>query len=434
MPNVLFSIKVKKFMRTFSKADLPGFIAKVDALGGPSSAKAMEYWQGMRYRPQMKVNEDLDPFSEAYVEQQLALYHEISGRAIDQETNEQSDFNIDHHVAGANAYGMTNPNSMVRHYLRLSHLIAVADLPAGAKVLDMGAGWGMSSEFFATLGCRVTSVDINPSFVQLIRRRQLRHGLPIVAEQGTFDEFSSLDRFDAVLFYECLHHAIRPWTVIERLGKMLKPNGAIIFAGEPINNMWRHWGLRNDPKSIYCIAKMGWFESGWSEAFITACLQRADLSVKIEASSVPTVGHLCVARARPNASQPAVVAQPSSQQIGSFDLTRSLARDDEWFIAPEHLIAKARSTLDVQSPTDGATLVLGIENYRRTSIKLRVERNGTTVQTLALTDRKTEVRVPLTAGANAICFVSDTWVPKLELGNADTRAIAFHLAAAHIEA
>ncbi|MBU6296156.1 MAG: methyltransferase domain-containing protein, partial [Planctomycetes bacterium] len=46
-----------------------------------------------------------------------------------------------------------------------------ANLPPGASILDMGCGWGLSSEAMAFSGASVTAVDINPQFVELIEKR-----------------------------------------------------------------------------------------------------------------------------------------------------------------------------------------------------------------------------------------------------------------------
>jgi hypothetical protein len=72
-----------------------------------------------------------------------------------------------------------------------------------------------------------------------------------------------------------LHHAVKPWETLASLDKSLKRGGKIAFAGEPINeHWWKHWGLRLDIASVYCIRKFGWFESGWTLDFLGACFSR----------------------------------------------------------------------------------------------------------------------------------------------------------------
>ncbi len=137
-------------------------------------------------------------------------------------------------------------------------MVSAARLPERPRVLDLGAGWGLSSEFLATLGCIVDAVDINPKFVELIQRRQKHHRLPVSASAGTFDDFSIAVLYDAVLFYECLHHALRPWKVVERCAQVLKPNGVLMFAGEPIKHLLETLGpeARSRFNLLHCQVRM----------------------------------------------------------------------------------------------------------------------------------------------------------------------------------
>ena len=82
-------------------------------------------------------------------------------------------------------------------------------------------------------------------------------------------------KFDAVVFYESLHHSLKPWQTIAKAKAFLKDGtGKIAMSGEPINEFWwPHWGIRLDPESVYVMHKFGWFESGWSKDFITRCFE-----------------------------------------------------------------------------------------------------------------------------------------------------------------
>ena len=63
--------------------------------------------------------------------------------------------------------------------------------------------------------------------------------------------------------------------MIARLRPKLRDDGVIAFAGEPMQTTWwRHWGLRLDPVSLFVARHHGWFESGWSHAFIRSCFAR----------------------------------------------------------------------------------------------------------------------------------------------------------------
>lgn len=257
---------------------LDAFVAETDRRGHIGSADVEAYWAGVAYQRSTRVNESLDPYSSEYVEQQLALYRELSGRNLDQTTNELTEFTLRDHVVAANPYAHQAPVMIGIHLARLSHALMHSKLQIGDHLLDMGCGWGLSSEIFAYSGLRVTALDINPRFVELVEARAREKNLPIQAIQGTFEKVPP-GPFDAVAYYECLHHAVKPWETLTAVAGSLRLGGKLLLAGEPINEMWRHWGLRTDPLSIYCIRKFGWFESGWSIQFLCDCIEKCGFKI-----------------------------------------------------------------------------------------------------------------------------------------------------------
>ena len=238
-------------------ADLDEFVAAVfDQAGGVEALYGGTLPDSISLTYRTKVDDTLDPFSDEYVQQQIALYEEIAGRTLDQLTGEQAEVGAEYRIDAANPYASRDIRFIAKHSRAILSGLVVANLPDGANVLDMGSGWGLSSEMMAFCGANVTSVDINPQFVDLVRRRAERLGLPITVLEFTFDDFETDDRFDMVFFYECLHHAVRPWTVLERGGGFLKPSGKIVLSGEPYVNFFKHWGLRIKPLSLYCIREV----------------------------------------------------------------------------------------------------------------------------------------------------------------------------------
>jgi 2-polyprenyl-3-methyl-5-hydroxy-6-metoxy-1,4-benzoquinol methylase len=394
---------------------LDEFVALVDAKGGPHLLGVSPEWHHISYVPTLKVDQSLDPYSDAYCDQQIALYKEISGRELDQYSNEQTEFDMVRHVNQRNAFGGM-PSDLALHYARLSKLIVLSKLPANPKVLDMGCGWGMSSEFFASLGCQVTAVDINEKFVELVNTRSRRLDFGINAIHGGFDDVTVTDLYDLVVFYECLHHAIRPWKVIERFASQLAPNGAIALAGEPIQaDWWKNWGLRLDPLSIYCIKKFGWFESGWSKPFIVKILRRSGLFVEYIDDASPGVGPVVIAKSRTEISS----------SLNSIDIAQCCA-DDNWILDKEYLISKGNSQLSLTYPGNFATARLKITNFRGRGIKLDVtDKNSLLVHHGVLSPGVSFVDLKFNGDA---VFVSDVWSPETELGSVDNRQFSFHLA------
>ncbi|WP_292223567.1 class I SAM-dependent methyltransferase [Mesorhizobium sp.] len=282
--------------KTITPANLESFITSSDEIGPPSSPEVEAFWHGMRYIPAARVNQKLDPFSEEYVGQQIAVYREIAARNLDQHMNELTDFAIEDHVAGANPYTHQPPPAVALHVGRVSRAIQYSGLQIGDHVLDMGCGWGTSCELMAFCGLEVTGLDINPRFVELVNTRAKRLGQKVGAVQGSFEDIPGNALYDAVLYYESLHHAIRPWETLSQVHSRLKPSGKLMLAGEPINEIWKHWGIRTDPLSIYCIRKFGWFESGWSADFISKCVKRCGFEVEYFAEEPGSIGWIMIAR------------------------------------------------------------------------------------------------------------------------------------------
>ena len=280
-------------MTLSTMADVDAMIRICDELGGPESPRAVDRFRSVQFRFRTKVDQTLDPLSEAYVAQQIALYEEISGRSLDQSSGEITPLRAEHHVAGPNPYNSLDVANMARHGRAVMNMLAAANLPPAARVLDMGCGWGLTSELLAFCGAEVDAVDINPEFVRLVNLRAAHRHTGVKARVGTFDACALEGPYDLILFYECLHHAVRPWRTIERMKAALAPAGKIAIAGEPINAIWwTHWGLRLDHLSVYCIRKFGWFESGWSEDFIKRCFANAGLTLELHPGIGLSNGHI----------------------------------------------------------------------------------------------------------------------------------------------
>ncbi|MGL4421462.1 MAG: class I SAM-dependent methyltransferase, partial [Gemmataceae bacterium] len=245
------------------------------------------YLADFQYQPETPVDQSLDPFSEDYFQQQLALYREIAGRDLNQAEGERTPLDVPAHVRAANPYNRTDIRFLSRHARAIQTCLMVADLPPAATILDLGCGWGLSSEMMAFAGASVTAVDINPPFVELVRQRAARLGLPIDVVQSNFDDYEDDRQYDMVFFYECLHHSLRPWVTLARVTRFVKPGGKIVWGGEPVNrHWWANWGLRLDKDSVYCMRKFGWWESGWTIEFLAQCFARVGFTLTV----VPEVG------------------------------------------------------------------------------------------------------------------------------------------------
>lgn len=396
--------------------DLDAFVAESDRLGGPGSPACEAYWQNFSYTPTIEVDQSLDPFSEAYVDQQLALHREMSGRAFDQSVNELSTFQMEAHVRAPNPYAHPNPAELGMHVQRLSKAFRLAGVKLNDHLLDMGCGWGLSSEVAAYLGLRVTSVDINPDFVALVNARAERSGWRIKAVQSAFDDYKPAGGHDAVLFYECLHHAVRPWTLLQTMADTLSlPDGRLILAGEPFNTAWwTNWGLRLDALSVYCIRKFGWFESGWSLEFMEAVFARIGLRSEVHADPDGVIGYTVIGvptRGVRRAMLDVLAGTPHEDLHAEQDA--ALLSGKGWFDAP--------------FPEGSDRAWLEISNYRGKPVATIIRNGKSVVFKGEMAPGGNKVLLERSPGANKIAIEAETWSPAEELGLNDDRLLSLHL-------
>lgn len=401
-------------MNELGPADLDAFVATVDSFGGPGFPGVEDYWRGFSYRPVTAVDTTLDPFGQAYFDQQIALYREISGRGLDQTVNEHTVFDREAHLMARNPYNHGEPGVLANQLLQLTMAMRLANPRRGARMVDMGCGWGLSSELGAYLGLEVEAVDINPDFVELVRSRSERYQYNIKAVEAAFDDYVPDAPVDLVLFYECLHHAVEPWTLLQRLAQRLSSGGKIIACGEPINNFWwPNWGLRLDPMSIYCIRKHGWFESGWSREFIVACMDRALLNTSVVSHPEPEVGDFILAAADPLLTPEWMVR---NCDIVGADLDG------------DYLVATGDVRIVFRTPIDGPKAAVTLHNFRGRPVSANMRWNDGPVVPLII--QPGETRLPVEGAGElgtALSIVSETWIPAEEIGNLDTRRLAYQI-------
>jgi 2-polyprenyl-3-methyl-5-hydroxy-6-metoxy-1,4-benzoquinol methylase len=76
------------------------------------------------------------------------------------------------------------------------------------RVLDVGSGTGLISVYLACKGAKeVVSLDSDYSKMKVLKEIIARHNLPqIVADNNTFQNFDSREKFDIILFHNSLNH------------------------------------------------------------------------------------------------------------------------------------------------------------------------------------------------------------------------------------
>lgn len=100
---------------------------------------------------------------------------------------------------------------------------------AGKKIVDIGAGFGESSVYFALQGASVTCTDLSPQMVATARRLAQRYGVSI---EGIACPAERLllpsGAFDVAYVANTIHHVSNKQALLEEVRRVLKPGGIFI--------------------------------------------------------------------------------------------------------------------------------------------------------------------------------------------------------------
>jgi SAM-dependent methyltransferase len=172
----------------------------------------------------------------------------------------------------------------------------------------------------AKLGHRVTAVDIEPRFCELLRRRAEREGVEIEVVNADFRwvEEAGEGRFDTVLFFECFHHCADHLRLLRALRGALATGGRIFFGAEPIAPGFpMPWGLRLDGCSLWAIRKNVWMELGFRDDYFREALARTGwLGRKHACADPPWLTVWEAGRREEMALRFAAVEPPMRTQVG----------------------------------------------------------------------------------------------------------------------
>jgi 2-polyprenyl-3-methyl-5-hydroxy-6-metoxy-1,4-benzoquinol methylase len=105
---------------------------------------------------------------------------------------------------------------------------------AGKRVLDVGAGLGESSVYFALQGAKVTATDLSPQMVDTAVRLGRLHGVEIdgIATAGETLNVPAAS-YDLVYIANTIHHVTDKSVLFEQVKKALKPGGQF-FSWDPL--------------------------------------------------------------------------------------------------------------------------------------------------------------------------------------------------------
>jgi 2-polyprenyl-3-methyl-5-hydroxy-6-metoxy-1,4-benzoquinol methylase len=104
----------------------------------------------------------------------------------------------------------------------------------GKKVLDIGAGLGESSVYFALQGAQVTTTDISPLMVEKVLRLADKFGVEMTGIVSTAESLNVLENhFDFVYIANTIHHVHDRPALFKQIRRALKPGG-VFFSYDPL--------------------------------------------------------------------------------------------------------------------------------------------------------------------------------------------------------
>ena len=349
-----------------NKHSLDEFVATSDNLGGPQTAECAAYWSSLQYEPSFVFDAQDEPFSVRYYAQQMRLYEEITGHSyLDVRDEFTPGVPVTRLVNAPNAYDHPLPAEYAKHCVAMGLLIKELGLPRGARILELGSGWGFCQEFLSQCGFITVGIDTNPDFVASSNARleRLGFGRPVI--QCTFEQITvdKVGQFDAIIAYEAFHHAVNPHVVLKQAMQCLKPEGIFALAAEPFNDYYRSWGLRLDSYSIYCIKKFGWFESGWSVEYMADLFGRVGLEASFIDAGISELTRFMLGR-------------PSNRRKAFQLKTWPKDKRNDFFVDNTHICSKGDSVLTLRIPKYTSQIKINFVNFNNAPLTVRFDFDG----------------------------------------------------------
>jgi SAM-dependent methyltransferase len=115
---------------------------------------------------------------------------------------------------------------------------------AGKKLLDLGAGLGESSVYFALQGARVTTVDISRQMVEMALNLGKKFGVSIEGIVSSAEDLElPASTYDIIYVANTIHHVHNRSALFKQMSNALKPGGMFFsydpLAYNPLINVYR---------------------------------------------------------------------------------------------------------------------------------------------------------------------------------------------------
>ena len=136
---------------------------------------------------------------------------------------------------GGRSHALNKPFSdpdVAAQLMQVGAILSLLPAPP-ADVLECGCGPGWLTKLLAKIGYRATGVDVAPEAIELARSAAVFEGLTLPRfEVAPAERLPFEAEFDAVLYFDALHHVSDEAAAISSAYRALRP-GAMLVTSEP---------------------------------------------------------------------------------------------------------------------------------------------------------------------------------------------------------
>ncbi len=358
-----------------------------------------------------------DPYSAEYYAAQMRLYTLLSGRdSYLPERDEHTEFDLEQRARTPFPYSTQSPLTVGDQLIAQGFLIRTLGLARNARVVEFGAGWGSLTLHLVQMGYDITVVEINQSFLDLLRFRLDQLGKEAKLVKKDMLDFAPAEKYDAAIFFEAFHHCSDHLRLLKNLHSIVSDEGVVAFAAEPIIDFPFPWGLRHDGIAVWSTRKFGWLELGFNTSYFLRTLLFMGWLPKRYQSSLGQWSDVIIARKNK------LVYVPS-------DLTLPPDDDKTWApreTAPDLKIrfSGKESFLSCIKDVDARYVEFCLSNYAPFDIKTTL-RAGSSAETVTIPKHSLEqlYRISVRDWQGIVSIHSPIWKPSRILKNNDPREL-----------
>jgi len=243
-----------------------------------------------------------DPHSQEYYAAQMKIYCDISGRNAYDVSSERSEFDLETIKHKPFPYYTKSPQTVGDQLMGIGYLIKTMNLHPDAHIIEFGPGWGNTTLHLAQMGYRITAVEIEKNFCELIkyRTRHFTDSVNVVNQDMLEFATTAGTKYDIALFYESFHHCRDHLKMIKELSRLADK---ICFAAEPIvpepcEDFPYPWGVRIDGMSAWSIRKFGWMELGFELTYFLRTMNTLGWDCERHSSDLGCLSNIIIAKRR----------------------------------------------------------------------------------------------------------------------------------------